>query len=203
MCWKARHLQTPPLHAPELSPRARCVFGNVTRFTLDAARAAGAVTSAIVITAVEDADGRLSRATFGMLPGVSRGRIDLAAFRRFGADRDDRLRLRVVPPPPLLPASSRDVAQLVFLLDELEYDYILMTKTDDRRLPLIAKFPIDHRAARGLTGWSAMALDARLARGARWDRVLDAARIRTGETDRGSVLFDSMKFARWWQSLMN
>jgi hypothetical protein len=46
-------------------------------------------------------------------------------------------------------------------------------------------------------------LDARLARGGRFDRALDDARIRTMEGDRVGVWFDPLRFARWLRSLMN
>jgi hypothetical protein len=54
-----------------------------------------------------------------------------------------------------------------------------------------------------VTGWSAAALDSRLARGARWDSVLDAARIDRTGAERGAVVFDPLRFMVWWTSLAN
>jgi len=152
-----------------------------------------------VDTYFDDVVAGLSESTIRSYADVIRNHL----VPTFGASRDERLRPSVIPPPPIFPLGSTDVAQLVFVADEAEWDYVIMERTRDRHLPSIAKFPIDHRAARGLTGWTATALDARLARGERWDRVLDEARIRTSDADRSGVLFEPRRFAEWWRGVMN
>jgi hypothetical protein len=200
-----RDTHVPPLALDGMSPRIRSVLGNPTRFALDAACAVGAVTRAAVIAAVKEADARLQRATLGELPGgATRGRVDLAALRRFGIIRDERFRPLLIPPAPIIThAGGSEFAELKFVPDELEYDWVLMVRTADPRLPVIAKLPIDHRTARALTQFPAVVLDARLARGGRFDRVLDDARIRTIAGERVGVMFDPLRFSRWLRGLMN
>jgi hypothetical protein len=116
--------------------------------------------------------------------------------------RDTALRPLVLPPRPVLTIAG-ETALLKFLLDEAEHEWIRMVRSSDHRVPLIPRFPLSHRDARLITGWSAAALDSRLARGARWDSVLDAARIDRTGAERGAVVFDPLRFMAWWASLAN
>ncbi|HEX9460394.1 MAG TPA: hypothetical protein VGA84_14675, partial [Thermoanaerobaculia bacterium] len=99
-------------------------------------------------------------------------------------------------------ARRSEFVELFYLADEAEFEFLILVRTTNWRVPVMAKFPVDHRAARALTGWPAVVLDARLARGPRFDRVLDDARIRSGSGDRDPVLFDPWRFASWWRSLL-
>ncbi|HEX8152700.1 MAG TPA: hypothetical protein VF698_06220 [Thermoanaerobaculia bacterium] len=185
-----------------LSPRERIIITNPTRFTLDALHAVGIVSDASLIAAAKDSSARLQLATAGRLRNVTSGRLDLAAQRRFDIPRDSFLRPLHTPVPPLATAPG-EFAELGFLVDEAEYDWIRMVPTGETRVTKRPRFTMTHRDARLVTGWSAAALDSRLARGGRWDAALDAARIGRTGSDRGAVLFDPYLFMVWWTSLSN
>lgn len=201
---RLRRLQLPPPpDSAAMSSRVRCVHMNATRFALDAALAVRAVSSPAIIELVSQSDDALLNATLGKAGAGPRGRVDLAALRRFGIARDDRLWPVVHPPSPVLGDPRNEVAQLGFLSDECELDYIVLRKTGNPRLPLVPAMPVDHRGARLWTGLPAVVLDARLARGNRWDCALDSARIRVTGGERSAVLFDPVLLATWWQGLNN
>ena len=199
-----RRLQSfalPTLRA-SLSARERIICTNATRFTLDALMSVGLVDDAAVIAECRDSSARLRLATLGMSRTLPSGRLDLAARRRFDVPRDAALRPLVLPPRPV-PTIPGETAVLKFLLDEAEHEWIRMVPSSDPRVSMIPRFALSHRDARLVTGWSAAALDSRLARGARWDSVLDAARIDRTGAERGAVVFDPYKFMVWWTSLAN
>jgi len=200
----SRRLQSFALPALEQSmpARERIICTNATRFTLDALMTVGLVEDAAVIAACRDSSARLRLATLGMSRTLPSGRLDLAARRRFDVPRDAALRSLVLPPRPL-PTIAGETAVLKFLLDEAEHEWIRMVPSSDHRVSMIPRFALSHRDARLVTGWSAAALDSRLARGARWDSVLDAARIDRTGAERGAVVFDPSKFMVWWTSLAN
>ena len=200
----SRRLQSFALPAVEqfLTARERIVCTNATRFTLEALMSVGLVDDAAVIAACRDSSARLRLATLGMSRTLPSGRLDLAARRRFDVPRDAALRPLVLPPRPV-PTIPGETALLKFLLDEAEHEWIRMVPSSDHRVPLIPRFPLSHRDARLITGWSAAALDSRLARGTRWDSLLDAARIDRTGAERGAVVFDPLRFMGWWTSLAN
>jgi hypothetical protein len=198
---RLRSLALPILDEP-MPARQRIIVTNPTMFTLDALRAAGVVEDDEVIVASKDATARLRLATSGRVRGITSGRLDLAALRRFDIPRDTSLR-PLLPPRAPLPTTAGEVAQLGFLADEAEYEWIRMVPTGERRIPVMPRFTLTHRDARLVTGWSAAALDSRLARGPRWDAVLDAARVDRTGAERGNVAFDPYRFMIWWTSLAN
>lgn len=200
----SRRLQSLALAAADrdLPARERVIHTNLTRFTVQALREVDVVRDAAVIAAAADASARLRLATLGMSRTLPSGRLDLAARRRFDIARDSLLRPLIFPVSPIASAPG-ETLELKFLLDEAEYDWIRMVPSGDRRVPQIGRFAVSHRDARLLTGWSAAAFDTRLARGSRWDAVLDAARIDRTGAERAAVLFDPLKFALWWWSLSN
>lgn len=185
-----------------VSARQRAFLMNATRFALEALRHIGVVTDATVIAAAKDSTARLYLATMGQWRTLTSGRLDLAARRRFDIPRDASLRPLIVPLRPV-PSAHGETADLRFLADEAEYDWIRMVPTNDRRIPRMPRFAVSHRDARLLTQWSAAALDSRLARGGRWDAALDAARIERTGADRSAVVFDPYLFMVWWTSLAN
>jgi len=190
-------------HLRDLSRRERAVLTNPTRLALRAAIAVGAVTSEAVIRRVAASDAELLVSSLGLSDTVIRGRIDLVAVRRFGIPRAPDLRPRILPPAPLT-TSATVFARMHYLLDELEYVWLLWERTGDWRLPEQPVLPLSHHDARAITAWSATVLDARLARGSRWDRVLDTARIRTGpDVQHEQVVFDARRFMQWWVALSN
>jgi hypothetical protein len=198
---RAHTLRLP--HLSDLSRRERAVLVNPTRLALRAAIAVGAVTSDTVIRAIAASDAQLLVSSLGLSDTVIRGRIDLVAVRRFGIPRAPDLRPRILPPAPLT-TSTMVFARLHYLLDELEYVWLLWERTGDWRLPEQPVLPLSHRDARAVTSWSATVLDARLARGSRWDRTLDTARIRTGpDIQHEQVVFDARRFVQWWVALSN
>ena len=191
-----------PALKDSMSARERIICTNATRFTLDALMTVGLVEDAAVIAACRDSSARLRLATLGMSRTLPSGRLDLAARRRFDVPRDAALRSLVLPPRPL-PTIAGETAVLKFLLDEAEHEWIRMVPSSDHRVSMIPRFALSHRDARLVTGWSAAALDSRLARGARWDSVLDAARIDRTSAERGAVVFDPLRFVVWWRGLAN
>lgn len=200
----SRRLQSFALPAlrDSMPARERIICTNATRFTLEALMCVGLVDDAAVIAACRDSSARLRLATLGMSRTLPSGRLDLAARRRFDVPRDATLRPLVLPPRPV-PTIPGETALLKFLLDEAEHEWIRMVPSSDHRVSMIPRFALSHRDARLVTGWSAAALDSRLARGARWDSVLDAARIDRTGAERGAVVFDPFRFMVWWTSLAN
>jgi hypothetical protein len=200
-----RRLRAQRPHVPFLegvSRRERVVVANPTRLALRAAIAAGAVTSLDVVRTVMASDAELL-ASLGVSAIVLRGRIDLVALRRFGIPRTPDLRPRILPAAPLTTDAAM-FARLHYTDDELEYTWILWQRTGDWRFPEHPVLPMSHRDARAVTAWSATALDTRLARGPRWDRVLDAARIRTSaDAQHEAVVFEPRRFMQWWVALSN
>jgi hypothetical protein len=185
-----------------MSARERIICTNATRFTLEALMSVGLVDDAAVIAACRDSSARLRLATLGMSRTLPSGRLDLAARRRFDVPRDAALCPLVLPPRPL-PTIAGETAVLKFLLDEAEHEWIRMVPSSDHRVSMMPRFALSHRDARLVTGWSAAALDSRLARGVRWDSVLDAARVDRTGAERGAVVFDPLRFMLWWKSLAN
>lgn len=198
---RLQSLALPALEAA-MTTRERIICTNVTRFTVEALLSVGLVDDAAVVAAAKDASARLRLATMGMSRTLPSGRLDLAARRRFDVPRDTLLRPLISPVSPIATAPG-ETLELKFLLDEAEYDWIRMVPSGDRRVSRIPRFPVTHRDARLLIGWTAAALDTRLARGPRWDDVLDAARIDRTGAERAAVVFDPLKFMLWWWSLSN
>jgi hypothetical protein len=185
-----------------LTARERIIAENPTCFVVEALCEVGLVRDAAVAAAAKDASARLRIATLGQSRVLPSGRLDLAARRRFDVLRDAALRPLLTPPPPVVSVAG-ETADLRFLPDEAEYDWVRMVPNHDRRIRTVPRFPVSHRDARLITGWSAAALDSRLARGARWDSVLDAARIERTDADRDAVIFDPRRFMVWWTALAN
>jgi hypothetical protein len=198
---RALTIDVPPVDG--MSRRQHVVLANPTRVALRAAIDIGAVTNSSVIGRVMASDAQLLAACLGTSADTIRGRIDLVALRRFGIERTADLRPRLLPDRPVV-ADAAMFARLHYLVDELEFTWITWQRTGDWRVPEVPTLPLSHRDARAITGWSAVALDTRLARGRKWDRALDAARVRSGGTaQHEAVTFDAVRFTQWWIALTN